>query len=312
MTSLSVVTVTYRSEATIGLCLRALPAACEGLAADAFVVDNNSDDFTLDAARDAAAVIDEQVPVKLVPRSSNSGFAVGSNVGMQRALQSGAEWVLFLNPDAVLPPGAATRLIEVAQSWPRPALVAPALLNLDGTPQAMVERTYRVGRTLAGMARIGGANRAKPAPSDGPPVRVDWFHGAVVLASSELLRRLGGWDEGYFLYGEDMDLCLRAQRAGADCVVVPEVKVPHVSGASSLLGGGEVARAADRVAGMGRFLRKEHGRWAGVVFGVATMATSAPAALIGRARGDALATSMQWAKTRAGLRTALGLSPKRR
>lgn len=310
--SVTVVVVTYRSENTIGMCLRALPAACEGLDADAVVVDNSSDDFTLDAARDAASAIEGSVPVAVVSRSSNAGFAVAANAGMQRGFQRQAEWILFCNPDAVLPPGSVKALVEAARSWPRPALASPALLNLDGSPQPMVERTYRLGRALLGMARIGGANRARPAPAHGEPQRVDWFHGAVVLAPSDLLRRIGGFDEGYFLYAEDMDLCLRATRAGADAIVVPSVRVPHISGASSVLGGGEVTRAADRVAGMGRFLAKEHGPWARSVFGLATTLTSIPAAGAARLRGDSLGFRMQVAKARAGLRTAAGAAPKRR
>lgn len=310
--SLAVVVVTYRSEATIGICLRALPAACEGFDATAWVVDNASDDFSVEAARDAAAAISAAMGTHVMARSTNGGFAVAANAGMRRALDSGAHWILFCNPDAVLPPGAARRLVEVAEGHPKPAVVAPALLNLDGSLQPMVERTYRLGRALAGMVRIGGANRAKPAPADGPPVSVDWVHGAVLLAPADLLRRIDGWDEGYFLYAEDMDLCLRARRAGADVLVVPDVKAPHVSGASSALSGGEVLRAADRVAGMSRFLGKEHGRWAGALFGLATAITSVPAAAFARSRGDGPGSQLQAAKVRAGLRAAVGLRPKRR
>lgn len=310
--SLAVVVVTYRSEATIGICLRALPAACEGFDASAWVVDNASDDFSLEAARDAAAAVSAALPVQVVPRSTNGGFAVGANAGMNRALKWGADWVLFCNPDAVLPPGAAKRLVEAAEAHPRFALVAPALLNLDGSMQPMIERTYRLGRALAGMARIGGANRARPAPHDGPPMTVDWVHGAVLLAPAALLHKIGGWDEDYFLYAEDMDLCLRARRAGADVLVVPDVKAPHVSGASSALSGGEVLRAADRVAGMSRFLRKEHGRWASSVFGLATVLTSVPTAALARSRGDGPAAQLQWAKARSGMRAVAGLRPKRR
>ncbi len=311
-TSVTIVVVTYRSETTIGMCLRALPAACDGLEADAVVVDNNSDDFTLDAARDAGSAIKASVGVSVIARGSNAGFAIGANVGMRRGLERGSDWILFCNPDAVLPPGSVASLIAAAEGWPRPAVVSPALLNLDGSAQPMVERTYRLGRALLGMARIGGANRARPAPLVGEPQRVEWFHGAVVLASSDLMRQLGGFDEGYFLYAEDMDLCLRAARAGADCVVVPSVRVPHISGASSILGGGEVARAADRVAGMGRFLHKEHGGWARSIFGLATTLTSVPAALVSRTRGDDLAVRIQLAKARSGLRAAAGFAPRRR
>jgi len=307
-----VVTVTYRSEPTIGLCIRALPAACEGLEARAFVVDNASDDFSVDAARDAAAAIRSSVPTEVLPRHSNAGFAVGANIGMDRAMPSDPDWLLFCNPDAVLPPGSVAALVEVAKSWPRPAVVAPALINLDGSAQPMVERTYRIGRVLAGMARVGGANRASSAPTNGPPFTADWVHAAVLLVPTQIARSVGGWDEGYFLYAEDMDFCLRARQAGADVVVVPSVRVPHVSGASAALSGGEPFRAADRVAGLGLFLLKEHGRWASSLFGLATAATSVPAAVVERARGNLAQAEIQRSKARAGLRLLAGRRPRRR
>lgn len=310
--SVAVVVVTYRSEATIGLCVRALPAACEGLDARGYVVDNASDDFSVDAARDAAESVGRQVPVEVIARHSNSGFAVGMNAGMNRALRTDPDWILFCNPDAILPPRSVRGLVDVATRWPRPAVVAPALVNLDGTPQPMVERTYRIGRVLAGMARIGGANRATPAPQSGEPVVVEWVHGAVLLVPTALARAMNGWDEGYFLYAEDMDFCLRARKEGADIVVAPEIRVPHVSGASAALSGGEPFRAADRVAGLGRFLRKEHGAWAAAAFGIATVATSLPAAILERSRGHGAEADLQKAKARAALRVLAGRGPRRR
>lgn len=310
--SVAVVIVTYRSEPTIGLCIRALPAACEGMEARAYVVDNASDDFTLDATRDAAASVKGSVPVDVTPRSSNAGFSVGNNVGLAKAVETQPDWILFCNPDAVLPPGSVRRLLDAAKSWPRPAVVAPALVNLDGSPQPMVERTYRLGRVLAGMARIGGANRAQPVAENGEPYAADWVHAAVLLVPAKLAQELGGFDERYFLYAEDMDFCLRARRAGADIVVVPEVRVPHVSGASAALSGGEPFRAADRVAGMGLFLGKEHGRWASVAFGLVTALTSVPAAAVERARGNTANAEIQRAKAGAALRVVAGRGARRR
>ena len=310
--SVAIVTVSYRSEPTIGLCIRALPAACEGVEARGYVVDNASDDFSVDAARDAAAAIQADVPVEVMPRHSNGGFAAGCNVGMNRALTTDPDWLLFLNPDAVLPPGAVRGLVDVAATWHRPAVVSPALVNLDGSPQPMVERTYRIGRVLAGMARIGGANRAQPVPEGGSPFAADWVHAAVLLVPTQLAQSIGGFDEGYFMYAEDMDFCLRARKAGADIVVAPNVRVPHVSGASAALSGGEPFRAADRVSGLGLFLRKEHGRWASTVFGLATAATSLPASFLDRSRGNDAEADIQRAKGRAGLRVAAGRRPRKR
>ncbi len=310
--SVAVVIVSYRSEPTIGLCIRALAAACEGVEARGYVVDNASDDFSVDAARDAAAAIQADVPVEVMPRHSNGGFSVGANLGMNRALATEPDWLLFLNPDAIMPPGSVRSMVDVATSWPRPAVVAPALVNLDGSPQPMVERTYRIGRVLAGMARIGGANRAKPVKEGVAPFASDWVHAAVLLVPTKLAQSIGGFDEGYFLYAEDMDFCLRARKAGADIVVAPSVRVPHVSGASAALSGGEPFRAADRVSGLGLFLRKEHGHWASALFGLATAATSLPASILDKSRGNDAQAEIQRAKARAGLRVLAGRRPRRR
>ena len=310
--SVAIVTVSYRSEPTIGLCVRALPAACEGVEARGYVVDNASDDFSVEAARDAAGAIQAEVPVEVMPRHTNAGFAAGCNLGMNRALAVEPDWLLFLNPDAILPPGSVRAMIDVANEWPRPAVVAPALVNLDGSPQPMVERTYRIGRVLAGMARLGGANRAVAVPEGRSPFPADWVHAAVLLVPTQLAQSIGGWDEGYFMYAEDMDFCLRARKAGADIVVAPDVRVPHVSGASAALSGGEPFRAADRVSGLGLFLRKEHGRWASALFGLATVATSLPASILDKSRGNEAQAELQRAKARAGLRVLVGGGPRRR
>lgn len=313
--SVDVVIVTYRSEATIGLCLRALPAACTGLDARAVVVDNSSDDFTLESARDTIEALSGSMSIKLLARGSNSGLAVGANAGLAALARNGTEgkdsddeWVLYCNPDAILPPGSVSALVEAAREWggANPAgLIAPALVNLDGTPQPMVERTYRLGRALAGMFRLGGINRPKHAPLEGPPIGVEWTHGAVVLMPLSVVKKLGGWDENYFLYAEDMDLCVRARAAGYDVIVVPEVRVPHTSGASAMLSGGEPVRAADRVRGMGRFLRLHQGRAAASAFGLASLLTSAAAAGVARGRSNSEATEIQTAKCKAALRVIL-------
>lgn len=222
---ITVVIVTFRSSATIAECLASLGPAAADAGVRAVVVDNYSGDGTATAVRNG----EWPVPVDLVERDTNGGFAVGASAGLERA---SGDYVLFLNPDAVLPPAAIDQLVAVAEARPAAAVVTPALVNVDGTPQAMVEDDITFGRALRGLTRLGPPVRPQPAPESGPPLTVDWAHAACFLMPLDRARRLRGFDERFFFGGEDMDLCRRARAAGFEVVVVPEVRVRHAGGAS--------------------------------------------------------------------------------
>ena len=243
------VVVTYRSGPTIEACLKSLSTASTSPSFQIVVVDNASDDDTL------ARIQASGVPVTLVPRSTNAGFATANNEGLARA---DGEWVVFANPDTWWHAGSLDRLVEVAASHEE-ALVCPALENSNGTLQPTVEVDLTVGRVLRGMLRLGRAVRPQVPPPSGPPVEVDWAHGAAMLLPVELARELGGFDEGFFLFFEDLDLCWRVRQAGGVVLVAPEVRVRHVGGASMKRSGGDTWVAGQRVRGLARFLGKRQG-----------------------------------------------------
>ena len=247
---ITAVVVTYRSGPTIEACLRSLATATEDRPLQLVVVDNASDDDTLARIQSAG------VPVQLIARSSNAGFGAASNEGL--ALATG-DWVVFANPDTWWPPGSLDRLVQVAEDHDD-ALVCPALENSNGTLQATVETDFDLRRVLAGMVRLGRKNRPATPPREGPPVEVDWAHGAAMLLPVELARELGGFDERFFLFFEDLDLCWRVRQAGGAVLVAPEVRVGHVGGASMARSGGDAWVAGQRVRGLAAFLAKRHGR----------------------------------------------------
>lgn len=297
-TVLTIVIVTYRSADTVAACLRSLGAALGTVRAEVVVVDNGSDDGTVDAVRDLIAEL--SIPIALIERADNAGFAAGCNAGLEKA---SGDWVLFLNPDTVCPSGSLEALVDASRALPSAGLVAPALVAPDGNLQPTVERDYRLGRYLLGLVRIGGANRARPPPAAGPPVEVAWVHAAAALLPLGLARSLGGFDERFFLYMEDMDLCTRVRATGRAVVVVPEVRIHHVGGASGEVSGGAPVIAGRRVAGLATYLAVHQGRWAAAVFGVATAASAtlvaATQALLRRPAAE------HWAMARAGARVAL-------
>lgn len=258
---ITAVVVTYRSGPTIEACLKSLSAASGSSSFQIVVVDNASDDDTL------ARVEASGVPVTVVARSTNAGFGTANNEGLARA---DGEWVVFANPDTWWHPGSLDRLIEAASSHEE-ALVCPALENSNGTLQATVEVDLTVGRVVRGMLRLGRAVRPSVPPVAGPPVEVDWAHGAAMLLPVSLARELGGFDEGFFLFFEDLDLCWRVRQAGGVVLVAPEVRVGHVGGASMARSGGETWVASQRVRGLARFLAKRQGAAAARTYALAAL-----------------------------------------
>ncbi len=276
---ITAVIVTYRSAEMIEDCLRSLDGAGTSHSVRAVVVDNASDDGSVDVVARVASEI--ATPVEVVARGTNDGFGVGCNVGLARA---DGQWVLFLNPDTKCPPGALDALVATAEAHPRAGIVAPALVGRDGRVQPTLERVYRLGRVVLGLVRIGGANRPYPPPESGPPIEVPWVHAAAILMRVEVARSVHGFDERFFLYAEDMDLCARVRAAGWTVLVVPEVRVAHIGGASAAVAGGEAMVAGRRVHGMTLFLSVHQGRAAALVFAALTVMSASVMAALDRVR----------------------------
>lgn len=209
-TSISVIIVTFRSREVLEGCLTSLQTtSVPGLSLEVLLVDNASADGTPRWIR--ANYPDVQV----IENPVNVGFARACNQAL--ALASG-EYVLFLNPDARLIPGALEAMIQRLRQELRPGLLSPRLQG--GGPPAW-GRFPTLGRLAA--RRLGA--RPEPEPGDGP---VDWVLGACMLGPTEVVRELGGFDEDYFLYGEDVDLCDRMAAAGRTVVYYPLVTVTHL------------------------------------------------------------------------------------
>lgn len=213
-------------------CLRSLFSAAKGVSVEVIVVDNASADGTVDAVR-------EEFPlVQLICNDSNLGFAAATN----QAMAAGAgRFLLLLNPDTVLPEGALGELLEVADAHPEAGIVAPKLLNPDGTLQHSCRRFPTPAAALfrhTVLGRLFPNNRwaAEYIMADWPhgEVReVDWVSGACMLVRRELYEEIGPLDEGFFWGCEDVDYCLRAHRAGWKVLYAPSPAIVHRIGASS-------------------------------------------------------------------------------
>lgn len=224
VTAVDVVVVSYRSRDRLRACVSPLAAT---LGVHVIVVDNASGDDSLDAVRD--------LPVTAVQLETNGGFAHGCNVG----LRSGSSpYVLLLNPDTELDADALAALAGILDREPDVGAVAPRILGDDGELHLSLRRFARLRST---WARALFLHRLLPRLDElvhEPEAyerawSPDWVSGACILLRREALEQLGGLDEGFFLYREDMDLCRRLRGAGWDIRFEPGAVCTHVGGASA-------------------------------------------------------------------------------
>ncbi|MBX3713554.1 MAG: glycosyltransferase family 2 protein [Lysobacter sp.] len=224
---IAVVVVTYRSAETIADCLQRLRAA--GGVVEIRVVDNGSDDGTLDLVQRIAL---QDARLRFIANPDNPGFAVACNQG---ARDSEAPWLAFVNPDGLVEPDTFLRLhahaTEAGRKGADSVLLGADLVDEQGVRDGAARRR---DPDFAAMLRNPAARRLDiPADPAAPLQVVPAISGAVMFMPRALFERIGGFDEGYRLHAEDLDLCRRAREAGALVAVANDVPVVHVRGVSS-------------------------------------------------------------------------------
>lgn len=229
------------------------------------VVDNLSGDGSVPILRDGIAALGE-VPVTLVTSATNSGFSGGHNQGI--AAVPGAGAYVLLNSDALVRPGMFDALAHALTQAPRTGVFGCRIEDQAGVPQTAAFRAPSPLSELDRGARTGALTRmlarwVVPLGPNPDPADIDWVSFACVTLRGEMLRQLGPLDEGFFMYFEDVDYCLRAQKAGWGVAHVPGALIMHEEG-----GSGDVvnARAEARrmpryyYASRARLLARAHGR----------------------------------------------------
>jgi N-acetylglucosaminyl-diphospho-decaprenol L-rhamnosyltransferase len=194
------------------------------------VVDNASEDGVLKTVDDA--------PIHVLKQPDNRGFAYGCNVGWRAG---SARYVLLLNPDAVIDPPSVERLVDVLEREGNVGICAPLIRAADGSLEFSQRRFPTVRATFA---QALFAHRLFPRAEWSDQLIRDarayevggappWVSGACMLVRRTALETLCGLDEGFFLYGEDADLCRRMRDAGWDVRFEPTASVVHIGGASA-------------------------------------------------------------------------------
>ena len=221
---IAVVVVSHESASTLEESLSRLRAA-EGVA-EIRVIDNASGDGTLDiiqrhAARDAR--------VRFIGNPDNPGFAVGCNQGAKESI---APWLAFVNPDLMVQADTLSRLRTHAEAFSGEVLLGADLVDEAGIrDEAARRRDPDFGAMLSSPSRA--SKLGVPVDEMVAMQRVEAVSGALMLMPRALFERIGGFDEGYRLHAEDLDLCRRARAAGAVVAVANDVRVLHVRGVSS-------------------------------------------------------------------------------
>ncbi len=288
--SLDVVVVTYESAAHLRACLGSLPAD-----ARVVVVDNASEDGSADLAAELGATV--------LRNAENRGFAAAANQG---ARAGSGELVLFLNPDAVLEPGAVEALPAAFAGDPTLAAASPTLLHDDGSEQRVA---WPYPSATATWVEALGLHLVR-APRDESAYLV----GTCLCLRRAAFEEVGGFDERFWLYGEDADLGLRLEQAGWDSRVVPGAIARHVGGASGAASGGLAFEHFQRGAEL--FVAKHEGPSALAVHRVGLLLGSAlrlPLLAFGdRSDGGRYATRKAIVARQARLLTGRGARPVNR
>jgi GT2 family glycosyltransferase len=240
-----------------------------------FAVDNASGDDTVDVLR--------SLPVETIALTENGGFAHGCNVG---AAAGQAPYVLFLNPDARIEPPAIEALADALAADDRIGAVAPRIVEPDGSLDYSLRRFPRLRSTYAQALFLHRLfpkadwvdEVVRERSAYDRPGGVEWVSGACVLVRRTVLDQLGGLDEGFFHYSEDMDLCARIWKAGYEIRYVPESVAEHEGGASAPRHALLPILAASRI----RYSNKHDSRLAAVLCRVGVALGSATHALISK------------------------------
>jgi GT2 family glycosyltransferase len=200
------------------------------------VVDNGSIDGSIEAIRDTW-----EDAITLIAAGDNLGFAAGSNLGIQKALERGADWVFLINNDTLVAPDTIVELSNAVDSDEGYSILAPVIYYHDRPEIIWYLGDHLIPGTLITMQRY----RGKKIPADLPAlVPVDFVSGCGMLVERQVFEQIGLFDPSFVMYGEEVDFCWRARSAGHRFACATRARIWH-----------KVSRSANKVKHTTHFLR---------------------------------------------------------
>jgi GT2 family glycosyltransferase len=261
---ISIIIVSWNVKSDLLNCLSSIKINKPHCSFEQIVVDNNSNDGT-------ANIIKQQFPeVIFIENNENKGFSKANNQGIQRAT---GEYIFLLNPDTIVHPDALNILVDFLDKNPEAGACGPKLLNADGTIQPSVRRfpTFRGILYAHTFFRLMGLFRSqykewmmKDFNCD-KQRNVEQIMGAAMMIRRSVIDTVGGMDENFFMYFEEVDLCYRIKEAGKQIVFLPDAIITHLGGRSSSQ---NPLRRVMMLKSMMLFFRKHRGAFATNLFAI--------------------------------------------
>lgn len=248
---LSVIIVNHNNRSDLVQTLNSLLKSLSSLNHEVIVVDNASSDGSLEAVKNKFPL------VQRIALPENVGFARANNVGVS---QTSGKYLLLLNNDTFVPRGTTQKLLELKEKHPEFGIVAPIVLNSDGTLQPSWGKDLHLFsevflKYFANTWYTWQFKRKRGKISR----NVDWVSGACFMIGSKLFEQIGGFDENFFLYVEDADLCRRIRQLGYMIHLTSEAWIVHYQGQSVSQYPGRFIHQAKR--SQLYYYSKHNGRW---------------------------------------------------
>ncbi|MCK5739343.1 glycosyltransferase [bacterium] len=230
---LSIIIVSYNVKYFLEQALTSVQKAITDLSAEVFVVDNASQDDSITMVRD-------QFPaVHLVANTTNQGFGAANN---QAVAEAKGDFIVFLNPDTIVQEDTFSTMLRFFETRPDAGMAGCKILNPDGTLQLACRRSFPT--PWVAFTKVSGLSRFFPKSrlfgrynltflNPDECHEVEAISGSFMVARSQALAEVGGFDETWFMYGEDLDLCYRFREKGWKIFYVPDTKIIHFKGESS-------------------------------------------------------------------------------
>jgi GT2 family glycosyltransferase len=256
---LSIVILNYKQKGLVRQCIKGIVSAQPKLDYEIIVVDNNSGDGCLAMVNNFVNQLNVQndfqkkhLPIKpdiVIPEMitiqspTNDGFSAGNNLGIKRAR---GEYIMILNPDIAIVPDVLEKMCQYMKANPKIGILGPKLINPDGSAQYSCRRFPSLITPAFRRTKLGSLPFAKKMVDqylmkdfDQKQTRtVDWLFGACLLVRKSVFEKVGLFDERFFMYFEDLDLCRRVWHGGYEVVYYTDVEVVHYHHQfSAVLGG---------------------------------------------------------------------------
>ncbi len=237
MASILTIILNYKTASMTLQSVEATLREMEGLQGEIVVVDNDSQDGSFETLREETKDLPR---VRVVQSGHNGGFGAGNNVGLRMALSDGKapDFFYVLNSDAFPDKGSITALLAYLEEHPKVGFAGSYIHGREGDAHLTTFRFPSIWSELEGAARFGPITKMlhnKRVPVDVPNETcvVEWLAGASMMMRREVLQEIGLFDETFFLYFEETDLCRRAKLAGWPTVFVRESEVTHIGSVST-------------------------------------------------------------------------------